>query len=305
MRIRTVKPEFWTSEDVAALDWDTRLVFIGLWSYVDDNGVGRDNERLIVADLFPLEEDPRDALAKVSRALASLAEAGLAARYEVDGKRYLYITGWDNHQRIDRPGKPRYPLPTCDDALPIGGVATPSRQARDTLAPGTGEQGNRGTEEHQKTSSSGERAPRATATRLPDPFPLTDDLTAWARENCPDVPRTEHERFIDYWRGVGGAKGRKTDWPATWRNWMRRAQDDIAAGRRPAAAGRRSTTDERVDQARSLREWASALDEADPATARGPQLAEIEPPQAPAGAAGPPLRHLAAVTTLTIEGTPA
>src|SRR3954470_12573547 len=60
MRIRSIRPEFWSSEDIAALPWDVRLVFIGLWSYVDDNGVGRDNEKLIVADLFPLEEDPRE-----------------------------------------------------------------------------------------------------------------------------------------------------------------------------------------------------------------------------------------------------
>jgi hypothetical protein len=57
MRIRSIRPEFWTSEDVAAMDWNTRLVFIGLWSYVDDNGVGRDTERLITAALFPLDAD--------------------------------------------------------------------------------------------------------------------------------------------------------------------------------------------------------------------------------------------------------
>ena len=28
--------------DIANLNWDARLVFIGLWSYVDDNGVGKD-----------------------------------------------------------------------------------------------------------------------------------------------------------------------------------------------------------------------------------------------------------------------
>jgi hypothetical protein len=67
MRIRSIKPEFWTSEDIAALDWDARLIFIGLWSYVDDNGVGRDVEKLILADLFPLEDDPRDTLARLSR----------------------------------------------------------------------------------------------------------------------------------------------------------------------------------------------------------------------------------------------
>ena len=42
MRIRTVKPEFWRSEDVSRLPVADRLLFIGLWSYVDDNGVGVD-----------------------------------------------------------------------------------------------------------------------------------------------------------------------------------------------------------------------------------------------------------------------
>src|SRR5690606_5110201 len=29
--------------------------------------------------------------------------------------------------------------------------------------------------------------------------------------------------FRDYWHGVAGAAARKADWPATWRNWIRRA----------------------------------------------------------------------------------
>jgi 5-methylcytosine-specific restriction endonuclease McrA len=76
MRIRTIKPEFWTSEDIAALDWDARLIFIGLWSYVDDNGVGRDVEKLILADLFPLEDDPRETLARLCARVTALWRAG-------------------------------------------------------------------------------------------------------------------------------------------------------------------------------------------------------------------------------------
>jgi hypothetical protein len=30
------------------------------------------------------------------------------------------------------------------------------------------------------------------------------------------------ERFRDYWLAVPGARGRKADWGATWRNWCRR-----------------------------------------------------------------------------------
>ncbi|CAB0985333.1 hypothetical protein FRC0505_00465 [Corynebacterium diphtheriae] len=33
----------------------------------------------------------------------------------------------------------------------------------------------------------------------------------------------EHQVFVDYWRGMPGARGRKRDWNATWRNWIRKA----------------------------------------------------------------------------------
>jgi hypothetical protein len=67
---------------------------------------------------------------------------------------------------------------------------------------------------------------RKRGTRLPDIFPVTDEMREWARKNAPDVAPTEHEKFCDYWRGVAGQRGVKLDWIATWRNWMRRAQDD-------------------------------------------------------------------------------
>lgn len=39
-------------------------------------------------------------------------------------------------------------------------------------------------------------------------------------------------KFVDYWRGVAGAKGRKADWTATWRNWCR--SDEERAARSPS-----------------------------------------------------------------------
>lgn len=33
----------------------------------------------------------------------------------------------------------------------------------------------------------------------------------------------ELEKFRDYWAAQPGQKGVKTDWPATWRNWVRRS----------------------------------------------------------------------------------
>jgi hypothetical protein len=163
VRIRSIKPEFWRSEDVKRLPREIRLLFIGLWQYVDDNGVGIDDYRQIASDLFPIEDDPvevreyvRDGLATLSRLCREGSTVPLIARYEIDGKRYLAITGW-KHQRVDKPAVPRYPSPpdgwNSGNPDPPDGVAESSRDSRDTLVPVTGEQGNRGTGE-AKTSTS-------------------------------------------------------------------------------------------------------------------------------------------------------
>lgn len=162
MRIRSTKPEFWRSERVALLSWDARLVLKGLESYVDDNGVGKDDMALILGDVFSRDmlANPRDTLARVSASVSELAEHGFLHRYEADGTRLLYLSWWDSNQRIDRPGKGRLPRPdgTMDykDSEIRDSVASP----RDTLAPGTGEQGNRGTDEQGSREAAPQPPPR-------------------------------------------------------------------------------------------------------------------------------------------------
>lgn len=93
---------------------------------------------------------------------------------------------------------------------------------------------------------------RTRGARIPEDFQPNDGMLEWVRKECPDVPRSEHDRFVDYWRGKTGSSATKHDWPATWRNWMRRAQDDIRSGRRAPAGRKRSTTDQRVEAALDL-----------------------------------------------------
>jgi hypothetical protein len=143
MRIRSIKPEFWSSDDIGELPWDVRLLFIGLWSYVADNGVGRDNPKLIAADLFPLEDDPLETLATVSRGLATLSDAGLITRYRVGSKRFLHVTEWAAHQKIDKPTRSNFPPPTCEDAV----FDEPSRGTLESSAPGSRDLGNKGSRE--------------------------------------------------------------------------------------------------------------------------------------------------------------
>lgn len=76
------------------------------------------------------------------------------------------------------------------------------------------------------TSSEPRRKRAADGTRVPDPFPITEELRKWALTETPgvDVDRATAE-FLDYWRSVPGTKGKKLDWIGTWRNRLRELHD--------------------------------------------------------------------------------
>ncbi len=52
-RIRTIKPEFWTSEQVMECSPLARLAFIGMWNFCDDNGVHPASCKTLKAEVFP------------------------------------------------------------------------------------------------------------------------------------------------------------------------------------------------------------------------------------------------------------
>jgi hypothetical protein len=181
-RIRSIKPDYWKSESIARLSWPARLIFIALWSYVDDNGVGLDNDKLIAAEIVPLEEDPVAARETVRECLDELSRESRIRRYEVSGKRFLFIVNWDEHQKIDRPGKPRYPRPplppsdgdkpvTCEDVVEAEILDEASRGSRETPSPGEGEQGagRRGEGEQGEGEQGDDAAHAARATSEPEP----------------------------------------------------------------------------------------------------------------------------------------
>ena len=62
------------------------------------------------------------------------------------------------------------------------------------------------------------------ASRLPTDFEMPVDWKQWAKSERPDLDvEMESESFKDYWSSKGGKEACKTDWYATWRNWVRRA----------------------------------------------------------------------------------
>lgn len=110
-RIRTVKPEAFTSESLACVTVEAERTFFGLLTQADDEGRHRDNPAIIAGVLWPLRAEHTSV--HVEDDLAQLAAAGLVCRYTgCDGKRYLHIVGWAEHQKIDKRSQSRMPVCT-------------------------------------------------------------------------------------------------------------------------------------------------------------------------------------------------
>jgi hypothetical protein len=108
-RIRTVKPSFFTSETIAGLsDFRSRLGFVGLWTHCDDEGRCVDNAKLIRAAVFPLN-DVSDA--DVEDMLGEWEGKHLIQRYQDEGRRFIAVTNWEEHQKVNRPSPSHFPSP--------------------------------------------------------------------------------------------------------------------------------------------------------------------------------------------------
>jgi uncharacterized protein YdaU (DUF1376 family) len=60
------------------------------------------------------------------------------------------------------------------------------------------------------------------ATRLPADWQPSDVDIAFCRTHRPDLqPMAVASQFRDYWIAQPGVTGKKADWSATWRNWVR------------------------------------------------------------------------------------
>ena len=239
MRIRNIKPRFWRSDDIDALEWHDRLLFIGLWSYVDDNGVGIDKLSSIAADLFAadLVKSSEETLKRISSGLERLSSSGLIQRYQSEGRNLLYVTNWKLHQKVTNPNTPRYSTPTSANTDPGKLEDSPSRDNQENLPTGVEVHSCSGVEipeESRNLPAVPEDVPEA----KPEKKPTTPDSTNRFDEFWATYPRregkgaartayekalkkTDAETIIDAAARYGSDPNRSkkfTKHPSTWLN---------------------------------------------------------------------------------------
>lgn len=100
MRIRTVKPEFWTHEQLGSCDDFCRLLALALLNYADDEGYFLANPAIIRGAVFPFMDDHT----KIRGSLDELVKVGyLEIGVANDGRNIGRIINFRKHQKIDRP----------------------------------------------------------------------------------------------------------------------------------------------------------------------------------------------------------
>lgn len=94
-RIRTIKPEFFTSEDIVSLSPLARILYIALWCEADREGRLAWKPRTLKMKYLPAESCDIDLLC------TELIDSRLARTYESDGTVYAVLPSFKKHQAIN------------------------------------------------------------------------------------------------------------------------------------------------------------------------------------------------------------
>jgi len=99
-RIRTIKPGFFTSDELAELPPLTRILFAGLWCVADREGRLEDRSKKIKVETLPYDD------CDIEEMLQVLETKGFITRYEINGARYIQVDNFSIHQKPNVKEKP-------------------------------------------------------------------------------------------------------------------------------------------------------------------------------------------------------
>jgi hypothetical protein len=136
VRIRSVKPEFFTDRVTGRWSLEMMAFYAALWCYADDEGRFEWEPDAIRGQLFPYKPD-----LDTESLLESIEASGRIERYEVDGVTYGLIVNFKKHQKPNKPVASKLPAPRTEDersptvALPAGEEGRGEEQEGNTRSP--------------------------------------------------------------------------------------------------------------------------------------------------------------------------
>ncbi|HJD68243.1 MAG TPA: hypothetical protein K8V54_00685 [Corynebacterium kroppenstedtii] len=248
-RIRTIKPEFWSSPGIEDLPFEWRLLFIAMWNWADDYGRGTAEPRELMGFAFPRDENMT--LGEFRRGLDGIRRVFGVKFYKVARRPYYCIPSWERHQKVDKRSKSsRYPAPEDGQPFdPLNGQvisdntessmepaedSAESAEVSGNFPPwnrGTGEQGNRGTDSQYLDQTFDFRTSGSQTDGS-----IESDPPAKPKPRRPKDPPEFTAFWAAYPRKVGKDRARKA-----FKSACRRAElSDILAGARRFAAEKKN-----------------------------------------------------------------
>ena len=109
MKIRSVRPEFFTDAKMARLSHSARLLYIGLWCLADDDGRGRLLPKQIEGELFPYEKIDFLGL------WHELETMRRVRAYQIDGEHFFVIPKFTAYQKPNRKYDSKLPEPPGEE----------------------------------------------------------------------------------------------------------------------------------------------------------------------------------------------
>ena len=103
-RIRTIKPDLTLDEELAELGFAARYFFENLFCHCDREGRCEDRPKMLQVKILPWDHDVS------ADTLLNELHPHFVLRYEVDGRRYLFVRNFLKHQR-PHPNEPESEIP--------------------------------------------------------------------------------------------------------------------------------------------------------------------------------------------------
>lgn len=102
---RILKESICRSEEIDSLSWFEEVLFYRLIVICDDYGRYDGRTKIIKGSCFPLKDVTEK---DIEKSLKKLSAVGLVRVYEAQGRPYLQLVTWENHQNV-RAKKSKYP----------------------------------------------------------------------------------------------------------------------------------------------------------------------------------------------------
>lgn len=207
---RIIKESICVSDSIDALTWFEEVLFYRLIVNCDDYGRFDGRGAVIKNRLFPLKDNIT--VKSVKDGIKKLASVGLVFLYESDGKPYLHLPTWNDHQNV-RAKRSKYPAP--DEAVNTSEIICNQMYAD---VPDIRIQSESVSESYSEdvpdTNVGNTRAKRFVP-------PTVDEVRAYCIERQNGI---DANRFVNHYTSNGWMVGRNKmkDWKAAVRTWEQR-----------------------------------------------------------------------------------